>query len=118
MNLCLSIVSCVIHINYVFSAEEWVRAINHPKLKIEEAHTYYFSKYVCHRHFATNQFTTPKRLRLNRGAIPTLFLTLSDNSEVCPSESEIHKVVSSVRLVICEMIRMIVWCHVPHFWHL
>ena len=102
MNLCLSIVSRVIHINYVFSAEEWVRAINHPKLKIEEANAYSFSKYVCRRHFATNQFTNPRKLRLRRGAIPTLFLTSSDNSEVCPSESEIHKVVSSVRLVICE----------------
>ena len=99
----MSIVLCVIHINYVFSAEDWVRAINNPKLKIEEAHTYYgLYKYVCNRHFATNQFATPERLRLLRGAVPTLFLTSSDNSEVCPSESEIHKVVSSVRLVICE----------------
>jgi len=114
----LSVVSCVIHISYVFSAEDWVRAVNNPTLKIEEAHTYYLSKYVCHRHFATNQFTTPKRLRLNRGTIPTLFLTSSDSSEICPSESEIHKAVSSVRLVICEMIHMIVWCHVSHFWHL
>ena len=109
MNLCiylsLLIVSCVICINYVFSAEDWVRAVNSPKLKIEEAHTYWFSKYVCHRHFATKQFTTPKRLRLNRGAVPTLFLTSSDNSEICPSESEIHKIVSSVRLVICEFAR-------------
>ena len=104
--LSLSLVSCVIHINYVFSAEEWVRAINNPTLKIEEAHTYSFSKYVCHRHFATDQFTTPKRLRLNRGAIPTLFLTSSDNSEICPSELEMHKVVSSVRLVI---VKWFVW---------
>jgi hypothetical protein len=95
-----------------------VRAVNNPKLIIEEAHTYRFSKYVCHRHFATNQFTTPKRLRLNRGTIPTLLLTSSDNLENFPSESEIHKVVSSVRLVICEMIHMIVWCHFSYFWHL
>ena len=32
-------------------------------------------------------------------------LTSSDNSEICPSESEIHKIVSSVRLVICEFAR-------------
>jgi hypothetical protein len=98
----LSIVSCVIHISYVFSTEDWVQAVNNPKLKIEEAHTCWFCKYVCHRHFATNQFTTPERLHLNRGAVPTVLLTSSDNSEICPSESEIHKVVSSVRLVICE----------------
>jgi len=98
----LSLVSCVIHINYVFSAEDWVRAVNNPKLKIEEAHVYSFSKYVCRRHFATDQFTNPQRLHLKRRAVPTLFLTAYDNSEICPSESEIHKVVSSVRLVICE----------------
>lgn len=100
----MSIVSCVIHISYVFSAEEWVRAVNNPQLKIEEAHTYHgLYKNVCNRHFATNQFATPERLRLLRGAVPTLFLTSSDNSEVCPSESEIRKV-SSVRLVICEFV--------------
>jgi hypothetical protein len=90
--------------NYVFSAEDWVRAVNNPKLKIEEAHLYCLSKFVCHRHFATHQFTTPERLRLNRRTIPTLFLTSFDNSENCPSESKIHKVVSSVRLVVCEVV--------------
>lgn len=92
-------VSCQIRINYLFSAEEWIRAINNPNLHVEEACDYHRTKHVCHRHFATHQFNTPARLRLNRGSVPTLFLT-SDDSENCPSEPEIHKVVSPVRLVL------------------
>ena len=106
MNLCVyksfSIVLYVIHTNYIFSAEDWVQAINNPQLKIEEARLYCLSKVVYHCHFATDQYITPERWRLNWDAVPTLFLTLSDNSENCTSESEICKVVSSVRLVICE----------------
>jgi hypothetical protein len=107
-------VSSIIHINYLFSAEEWVRAINNPNLHIEEAWYYHITKHVCHRHFATHQFNTPARLRLNRGAVPTLFLT-SDDSENCPSEPEGHKVVSPARLVIGIMIRVIPWCFVLQF---
>ena len=109
-------VSSLIHISYLYSAEEWVRAINTPNLHIEEACFYHTAKQVCHRHFATHQFNTPARLRLNRGAVPTLFLT-SDDSENCPSESEIHKVVSPVRLVIGIMICVILWCYILQFEH-
>jgi hypothetical protein len=104
-------VSSLIHINYLFSAEEWVRAINDQNLHIEEAYIYHRTKYVCHRHFATHQFNTPARLRLNRGALPTLFLT-SDDTENRPSEPEIHEVLSPVRLVIGIMICVILWCYI------
>jgi hypothetical protein len=58
------------------------------------------TKYVCHRHFATSQFTTPQRLRLNRGAVPSLFLPSSDSSENNLPASDVHDtVLSSVRLV-------------------
>jgi hypothetical protein len=109
-------VSCQIPINYLFSAEEWIRAISSPNLHIEEACNYHRTKHVCHRHFATHQFNTPARLRLNRGAVPTLFLT-SDDSENCPSEPEVHKVVSAVRLVISIMICVILWCYILQFEH-
>ena len=109
-------VSSLIHINYHYSAEEWVRAINNPDLHIEEAYIYHRTKHVCHRHFATHQFNTTARLRLNRGAVPTLFLT-SDDSENSPSEPEIHKVVSPVRLVNGIMICVILWCYISQFEH-
>ena len=107
-------VSSLIRINYLFSAEEWVQAINIPNLHNEEACTYHRTKHICHRHFATHQFNTPARLRLNRGAVPTLFLK-SDDSENCPSEPEVQKVVSPARLVIGIMICMILWCYILQF---
>jgi hypothetical protein len=98
------IISCLININYLFRAEAWVRALNNSKLVVEEAHMYNRDVVVCQRHFETSQYNTPKRLRLNRNAVPTLFLTSSDASEDVHIESQIQKVVSSERLVICIMI--------------
>ena len=40
---------------------------------------------MCHRHFASNQFTTLKRLRLNRGAVPTI-LNSSDELYEAPEQ--------------------------------
>ncbi|PSN34752.1 hypothetical protein C0J52_21320 [Blattella germanica] len=54
-------------------AEEWVRFSNNPDLRLEDAHLYAKrGRVMCHRHFTSAQFTTPKRLRLNRGAVPTI----------------------------------------------
>ncbi|KAJ9589722.1 hypothetical protein L9F63_017061, partial [Diploptera punctata] len=67
-------------------AEEWVRFSNNPDLRVEEAHLYAKrGRVMCHRHFVSSQFTTPKRLRLNRGAIPTI-LNSSDEVYDAPEQ--------------------------------
>lgn len=96
----LFLMLCFIHICGRFSAQDWIRAINNPTLNLEYAHTYHRTQGVCHRHFATSQFTTPARIRLNRGVVPTQFLPSRDNCEYL-SVSEIQKtVLSSARFVI------------------
>lgn len=97
----LLLILCFIHICEHFSAQDWILAINNPTLNLEYAHTYHRTQGVCHRHFATSQFTTPARVRLNRGVVPTLFLPARDNCENGLSASEIQKAfLSSARLVI------------------
>jgi hypothetical protein len=96
----LLLMLCFIHIHGHFSAQDWIRAINNPTLNLEHAHTYHRTQGVCHRHFATSQFTTPERVRLNRGVVPTQFLPSHDNCENGFSASEIQKtILSCARLV-------------------
>jgi hypothetical protein len=103
------IILCLIYINYLFRAEVWVRALNNSKLVVEEAQKYSRDMFVCQRHFETSQYNTPERLRLNRTAIPTLFLSSSNNSENVLTELEIQKVVSLERLVIYIMIYIMIY---------
>ncbi|PNF22788.1 hypothetical protein B7P43_G02525 [Cryptotermes secundus] len=78
-------------------AEVWVRALNNSKLVVEEAYKYSKDMVVCQRHFETSQYNTPERLRLNRNAVPTLFLASSDSTEDVVTESQIQKVISLER---------------------
>ena len=97
----LLLMLCFIHIRGHFSAQDWIRAINNPTLNIECAHTYHRTQGVCHRHFTTSQFTTPARIHLNRGVVPTQFLPSCDIYENGLSASEIQKtVLSCARLVV------------------
>ncbi|PNF18209.1 hypothetical protein B7P43_G18046 [Cryptotermes secundus] len=62
-------------------AQEWVRAVSDPDLDIEKAIKQHKHRVVCCRHFTTSQFNTPGRVRLNRNAVPTLFLPSSLSTE-------------------------------------